>query len=184
MEFKTELEDYLTNRISAENIEKIGKSDKVNQELVDALWESVKTNKHPLAWRAAWALHHILSYNSNWKMMHQYIDEIINSIPNFTHNGQRRELLIVLQYFDINDLDIGKTVDLCYNMLFDSDEAIAVKAHAMQILYDISNIEPELKSELKQTLELMIQESSPGIKGRAKRLIKSLNKDLIRINKV
>ncbi len=178
MDIKESLEDYLVNNISSENIQQIRKSEKVNQQMVDTLWIIVKSNKHPQAWRAAWSLFHILSYKNNFELMRMYLNEIIEILPSFKHNGQKREMMKVILLFDAKDIEMGTIIDLCFEYLFSPKEALAVRVHAMQIIYNISEIEPDLKPELKAVLEIVMQETSPALKGRGRMLLKKLNKSI------
>lgn len=178
MDIKESLEDYLVNNISSENIQQIRKSDKVNQQMIDSLWIIVKSNKHPQAWRAAWSLFHILSYKNNFEFMRQYLNEIVKSLPNFKHNGQKREMMKVIQLFDANNIEMGTLIDICFDYLLSPKEALAVRVHAMQIIYNISEYEPDLKPELKGALEMLSQETSMALKGRSRMLLKKLNKEI------
>jgi hypothetical protein len=57
-------------------------------------------------------------------------------------------------------------------------EAAAIKVHAMQILYDISQKEPDLKPEVISAIELAIQEGTTGVKNRGRRMLKKLYKEI------
>ena len=61
MNVKKQIEDFILNNISKDNIDAIIKSDKVNQEMIDTLWDFSISNKHPQSWRAAWMLFHLLN---------------------------------------------------------------------------------------------------------------------------
>ena len=175
MGIKDSLEDYLINNISSENIQQIRKSDKVNQQMVNTLWIIVKDNKHPQSWRAAWSLFHILSYKNNFELMRQHLNQIIELLPSFKHNGQKREMMKVILLFDSRDIEMGTLIDICFEYILSPKEALAVRVHAMQIIYNISEYEPDLKPELKATLEMLSQETSMALKSRSRKLLKKLN---------
>ncbi len=72
----------------------------------------------------------------------------------------------------------GEIYDIAFSYL-NQPEAIAVKAHAMKVCYRIALEIPELRSELRFALEdqlLKYGNESPGIKSRANRILKLLNK--------
>ncbi len=180
MGIKDSLEDYLINNLSSENIQQIRKSEKVNQQMVDTLWSIIKSNEHPQAWRGAWSLFHILSYKNNFELMRQHLNEIVELLPSFKHNGQKREMMKVIQLFDARDIEMGTLIDICFEYLLSPKEALAVRVHAMQIIFDISEYEPDLKPELRGALEILAQETSPAIKGRSRMILKKLNKSIKR----
>jgi hypothetical protein len=61
--------------------------------------------------------------------------------------------------------------------LTSAKEPLAVRVHAMQILYNISEKEPDLKPEILAIFEhVMENHSSPGIISRGKKLVQKLRK--------
>ena len=130
------------------------------------------SNKPPIAWRAAWTIWHFT--NKRKELMRKYIDRIIEDLPNYKFDGQKREMMKVLLLFDIKEIEIGHLLNTCYSFLISPKESLAVRVHAMQIIFNISEIEPELKPELKSTLLFHIQESSAGFKSRANKLLKAM----------
>ena len=78
---------------------------------------------------------------------------------------------------DIPEEQSVKVLDFCFKMLT-LFETAAIKVHAMQILYNISQKEPGLKPELISAIELAIQEGTTGVKNRGQRMLKKLRKEV------
>ena len=55
-------------------------------------------------------------------------------------------------------------------------EALAIKVHSMQIMYNISETEKDLKPELASIIEYQYDLNSVGFKSRADKLLKKLYK--------
>jgi hypothetical protein len=110
--------------------------------------------------------------------MRPYISEILAKLAQLPHPGQRRELLKVLMFFEPQEMDMGILFNLSYSLFTNPDESLANIVHSMQILYNISQIETELKPELLSTIELMLPQSKAGFKSRGGKLAKKLRKQI------
>jgi len=69
-------------------------------------------------------------------------------------------------------------VHTCFEWLNDPAEAIALKIYSMTILYKISNTYPDIKPELISSIENEIPKNSPAIRGRGRRILKRLYKEV------
>ena len=77
---------------------------------------------------------------------------------------------------DIPDDLLGITADICFSFLNSCQEPVAIRAHSMTILYNIVKKYPELKEELKVSIEDQIPYGSAGIKNRGNKILKALEK--------
>ena len=67
-------------------------------------------------------------------------------------------------------------IDTCYGYIKNPNEAIAVRAFAMTIIFNISKPYPELLSELKSVLQFLNHpDESGGIKSRIKNTLKDID---------
>ncbi len=90
----------------------------------------------------------------------------------------KRNIIRVWQYVDIPEEYIGEVYDLCYGYL-NSTEAIAVRAFSITVCHHIAIQLPELKPELRLTIEDLLmknQDGSPAIKSRANKILAQLKK--------
>ena len=78
--------------------------------------------------------------------------------------------------YDIPEKDQGVLIDLCFSYLVSEQYPVAVKAHAMQIIYQHVLLYPELKDELIAVLQDQELNNSVGFKSRGQRLIKQMEK--------
>ena len=171
---KESVKEFLIEEISRDRLDRLNESDEIDGELfVSLLWEIMISNTHPYAWRAAWTMFHYVEKRK--ELSRKYLTEIIELLPHFKHNGQKREMMKVLLLFPMKELDFEKLIDICFNILINPKENIAVRVHAMQIIFNIGDIEPDIRLELKIVLEDGIQNNeSKGFVGRAKKLLKKM----------
>jgi hypothetical protein len=129
-------------------------------------------DKDPVAWRSAWILdgsdeqHPGLASGSLSRMIHR--------LPEIESTGTLRSLLRLLCRYPIDEADQGILIDLCFGYLVSELFPVAVKVHAMQIIYNHVLIYPELKEELVAVIQDQVVNNSVGFKSRGMRIIKQL----------
>ncbi|RLD45199.1 MAG: hypothetical protein DRI86_05885 [Bacteroidetes bacterium] len=168
-----EIENFLIEELSvnrAKSLKNIDNSKK--EELTRLLWEIMISNKHPHSWRAAWSIFHLVEKQK--ELMRPYLSEIIKLLLSFKYDGQKREMMKVLLLFPTTDLEMGKLVGICFRILDNPNESLAVRVHAMQIIFNISEIELEIKPELKSTIIHHLDNSSKGFKSRGNKLLRKM----------
>jgi len=133
--------------------------------------------KEQIAWRAAWLCEKINDHHPG--ILAPWIDVVTRSLPRIKHHGLRRQLLKIVTLYPIAEADRGLLTDYCLERLEDTSDPSAVKAHAMQILYNISEAEPDMKEELLQVLEWTLETGeTAGIQARARNLANRLRKEI------
>jgi hypothetical protein len=137
------------------------------------LWFALH-EKDPLAWRAAWLLDG--SDEKKPGLSRPHIPEIIRALPGLKSKGTLRSLLRLLTRYDIPEEQQGILIDLCFSYLVSELYPVAVKAHAMQIIYNHVLLYPEMKNELIAVLEDQAPYNSVGFKARGNILIKKMEK--------
>jgi len=97
-------------------------------------------------------------------------------LPTVKKDGVKREYLKMISEFPLpeNDEELGILLKVCFDYLADPLEPTAVKAHSISILCGISKIIPEIIPELRTTIEVVMQEGSPGIVNRSDKALKEL----------
>jgi hypothetical protein len=131
-------------------------------------------DKDPLAWRACW----VLDGSDELKpgMARRHIPQIVQALPQLESKGTLRSLLRLLSRYDIPEEEQGLLIDLCFSYLVSELYPVAVKVHAMQIIYKHVLLYPELKDELVAVIEDQMANNSVGFKSRGSRLIKQMEK--------
>lgn len=170
MDFRSSLADIPSGVGRDLLIREVVKSESYFHELLQlALHE-----KDPLAWRASW----VLDGSDEFKpgLAQKHIPAIIKALPGLESMGSLRSLLRMLCRYDIPEEKQGILIDLCFSYLVSELYPLAVKAHAMMIIYNHVLIYPELKGEFITVIEDQADNNSVGFKTRAKNLIKQLEK--------
>ncbi len=96
------------------------------------------------------------------------------------HVAVKRNVVRVMQFLNIPVKHRARVFDHCINYIADPKETIAVRCFAMTVASKIVKQYPELISELEQTINLLIKDSTPGLKARAKKVLKDLEKSGIK----
>ncbi|MGB0777378.1 MAG: hypothetical protein ACPGR7_05060 [Flavobacteriaceae bacterium] len=130
--------------------------------------------------RAAWVLDIALE-----KQIELFLDEVKLLIPLFQqvlNDGTLRCLLRMLshlsQYENKNDIQIlnptqrEELVNFSFDILI-SNELVAAKVHAMEILFQQENKFDWVKSALREELQNKILGQSPAYQARAKKILKN-----------
>ena len=130
--------------------------------------------KDPLAWRAGWILDG--SDELYPGLASDHISKIIQKLPDLKSTGTVRSLLRLLSRYEISEDDQGLLIDLCFGYMVSGFYPVAVKVHAMQIIYNHVLLYPELKNELVTVIEDQVENNSVGFKSRGMRIIGQLKK--------
>ncbi len=92
------------------------------------------------------------------------------------HDAVRRNIVRILQFIEIPRRLLGTVVSLCFQYLNDPETPVAIKANAMTVLVQATKLEPELRRELRTSLELLLPSMSGAICARARMVLRELEK--------
>jgi hypothetical protein len=128
----------------------------------------------PKSWRAAYQNDKI---NDNQpELLLPFLNEIIEQVQTETSSSKKRHFLKLISFKNLTKKQQGFLFDFCIKTLT-SDEPVAVRVHAMQILYNIAEIEHELIPEIILIIENEVQHhSTAGIITRGRKLSRKLEK--------
>lgn len=129
-----------------------------------------------LSSRAMWVLGHCSDIDYN--RVKPFLSMLINNLkqPNL-HNGVVRNTLRLFQKHPVPKKQESFLLDKCFEYIKNPSEAIAVRAFAMTVVFNISRPYPELLDELLMILnDLSVHENGPGIRSRLKNIIKEIHK--------
>ena len=133
-------------------------------------------NEEPLSRRAAWVVDTVAEKFPN--LLDPYLESIGASLPRFDHDGLKRLSLRMLSRSPLPQKYLGDLMNICFDWLISPKESVAVKVYAMEILYRMSNEEPELKKELADSIEWRLSEETPGFQNHGLKLLKKLYKEM------
>lgn len=146
-------------------------------ELFPVLLNLALHSKHKYSWRAAYLVDKIHDDYPDLVILN--LPAIIEKLKSETNSSKKRHWLKLISLNRIDSKYFGFLFDYCLLAFTSAKEPIAVRVHAMQILYNISESEIDLKHEVLETiLHEMEYHSSAGIKSRGSKLVKKLQQQL------
>lgn len=162
---------------SWENIDFVMKELSHNSEYFGLLMSITLHNTEQRSWRAAYLADKI--HDNFPELLIPYLPEIIKTLETEKNESKKRHYLKLISLNTIDPKYFGFLVDYCLKAFTSSKEAIAVRVHAMQILYNISEKERDLKPEILAIIEHEMEfHSTAGIKSRGSKLAKKLREQI------
>ena len=102
---------------------------------------------------------------------------MLENLKNNNHPSVTRNTVRVLRYMhEIPESSIGLAASICFKYLSTPSVPIAIRVFSMHILYKICLVEPDLKDELKMSIEDGMQHGSPGYKSAGRTILQKLLK--------
>jgi hypothetical protein len=140
--------------------------------LFKQLYELTFSPEHKIAWRACWIIDN--ASEDSPELLLPYIREIVSRLAVEKSGSMKRHFTRMLCRYQIPEGLLGQLVDISFKLLSPIED-VAVRANAMQLLYNISRREPDLKGELAVVLETLLEEGgTPGIVSKASKLLMQL----------
>lgn len=152
-----------------------------NPELFKELIQLALLNEEPVSRRAMWVID--VASEKNPAILKPYLNDLIIHLSKYNHDGLKRHTLRMLSRYDIRFDDFLHILDLCFEFIKSAKESVAVRYQAMNLLYVMSNKEPDLKYELATTIEMQMHEGSIGLKNHSRKLFSKLKSEITRIEK-
>ena len=128
-----------------------------------------------LAFRSSWTLTKICDRFP--EMIYPHLNKLSESLSQITNESVQRSFMRIISLSNLNKIGVkyhGILAEFCFKSLRSGFSAIAVKAYAMEILFNLTAIYPELKNELLATINMLHGEESAGIIARGKQIAKKL----------
>lgn len=171
---KEELTELLD---SWDNIEIVAKELSHSPQYFALLMSIALYNKEQKSWRAAYLADKI--HDDFPELLIPYLPEIIEKLKTEKNGSKRRHWLKLISMNTIEPKYFGFLVDYCLKAFTSAKEAIAVRVHAMQILYHISEIERELKPEILAIIEHEMEfHATAGILSRGSKIANKLRRQI------
>jgi len=152
-----------------------------NQKRFDALMELFLANEYRVTQRAAMAVGH--SADLHPKLIKKHLKSLLENLnsPDIHDAVKRNTVRLFDKHFDLPEELLGIAAELCFGYLDDPQEAVAVRAFSMGVLYKICLKEPELGNELIMVLEDHLPHGSAGFKSRGNKILAKLRKQQDRL---
>jgi hypothetical protein len=171
-----QLTDLLMVETSRRNTDLVADIIFSKPELFDELVSIYLRNEEPVSRRAVWVVDTVAEKIPG--LLEPYLESIAEALPDFEHDGLKRVSLRMLARSPLPGKYIAGLMNICFDWLVAPKESVAVKVYAMEILYRISQVEPELKKELADSIEWRIAEGTPGFKNRGLKTLKKLYREM------
>lgn len=134
------------------------------------------SSENKLAFRASWILTKVCDKYP--EIIHPHLPRIVEKISKLDNESALRSFLRILSLTDLTQLDKkhhGMLADECFSQLNSGFSAIAIKAYAMEILYRLSVLYPELINELAISIRNIMDLKSAGIISRGRAILKKIS---------
>lgn len=143
-------------------------------EHLDALMKLVFDDREDRNWRAAWMVDRL--HDKHPELIIPYLPMMTDFVLT-THNiGKKRHLLKLISQHAIQEDKMATLLNFCIDIFTSAHETVAVRVHAMQILFQIALKEPDFANELIELIEHEIEfHGSAGIAARGRKLLKKLH---------
>ena len=169
--------DLLNLLESWDNLELILHEFQSSPEDLKALMKVAIYSNHPNSWRAIYIADKI--HETRKEYIQPYITEMVEQLKVELHHGKKRHFLKLISLNTIPPQYFGFLVEYCLNTFTSAKEPVANRVYAMQILFNISETEPELKPELLEVIRHEIGlHPTPGIRSRGTKLVKKLQNQI------
>jgi len=169
------LRDELLKEHTKENcmriVRWIGNSEQRFAQLIDLFINE----EYRVVQRAAWPLSYVLQDHPGLAKKH--LPVLLDNLDNPALGGAaKRNTLRALQTVPIPEKYHGVVMNHCFNYISDPTEKAAVKAFALTVLENLSQLYPDIKGELKLIIEEAMPNESPAFISRAKKILTRMSK--------
>jgi len=124
-------------------------------------------------WRAAWMLDKI--HEIHPELIVPHLPAMTEFVLTTQNAGKKRHLLKLIGLHELPEDRMAVLLNYCIDVFTSPGEPIAVRVHAMQILFNIAQKEPDFTGELIELIENEMElHGSAGIASRGRHLIKKL----------
>ncbi|MEZ5041194.1 MAG: hypothetical protein R2828_14955 [Saprospiraceae bacterium] len=145
-----------------------------DQDRFDSLMDLFLEGEYRVVQRAAWVVcEAALAHPS---LIQPHLDALLHAMETPKHDAVLRNGLKILAEMDIPAAYMGKAATISFDLFAAPKTPIAIKVHAMQVIANLCQYEPDLAEELKLLIEDHWEQASAGYKSRARRVLKQLEK--------
>lgn len=123
-----------------------------------------------LSQRAAWAVSYCAEHHR--ELVKPYFNKLVQQLErDDTHVAVRRNVARMLQFIDIPKRFEGRVYDVCYNLLDDAHQPVAVRAFALSAAAKVAKGEPALLDELRLVATKYPSLMTAGFRSRCRRVL-------------
>lgn len=143
-----------------------------DKKLFNQLFQLIFSGDHRLAWRSCWIID--IASEERPDLLSDKLSLIIGGFLSTEDRSLKRHFTRILCRYQISEEDQGAIVNRSFELLAPSEPA-AVRVFALQLLFNISLVVPDLKRELISVIESLMEEgASRGFINRSEKLLRKL----------
>lgn len=162
---------------SGDNVPLISRHLTDRPELLATLMNIVLRNGGATSWRAAWIADKI--HEIRPELVTPFLPDMTQFALKTPDAGKKRHLLKLISLHPIPDENMAELLNFCITLFTNPAEPVAIRVHAMQILFNIVEKEPAFSGELIDLIEHEIEfHGSAGLNSRGRKLLKKLRKNV------
>lgn len=169
-----DLQSALLKEHSKNNALRIAQYIGQHQEQFDALMHLFLNGNYRTSQRAAMVVG--ICAEAYPGLIKPHMKPMVENLRNPVNDAVKRNTVRTLQFLNIPESLLGETADICFGLLSNPKEAIAIKVFSMTVLLHIVQKVPELKNELQIIIEDQLPFGSTGFKSRGLKVLKALKK--------
>lgn len=146
-----------------------------NEQRFEELMNLFLYDEYRVCQRAAWVVSGVGDIYP--ELLEPYIVKMLENLQNKVHPAVIRNTVRVLNNIkELPDSSLGLAATLCFQYLETPSVPVAIRVHAMRLLYKISLKEPELKNELRLLIENFMEYESAAFLAAGREILTKLSK--------
>jgi hypothetical protein len=158
---------------SWENLNLIVRHISDHPEYLNVLIKIALDDSQPQNWRAIWMVDKI--HEKHPELILPYLEPMTDFLLTTQNTSKKRHLLKLISLNNLPEENLGRLLNYCIDVFSNAAEPVAVRVHAMQILFNIAQKEPDFSGELIELIEHEMEyHGSAGIASRGNKLLKKL----------
>jgi hypothetical protein len=120
--------------------------------------------------RSSWAVNYCAEQHP--ELVKPYLTKLIDLLEEREgHDAIRRNIARLLQFVEIPHRFRGRVYSVCYDLVDDPTQPVAVRVFALSVAANIAKNEPDLMCELRLMCNKYLPSASAGFKSRARRVL-------------
>lgn len=169
------IREMLSEKTEFGAIDLIADTALVRQSVLRILFDFSLGEDPTLAFRSAYTLQK--AEEKRHGVLKNYYGKMIEAMPSLLNESVIRSFLnitIAAGVKHLSNSEQGILADCCFSWLNDPASAIAIKAYSMELIYQLSEIYPELAIELVASINNNMESGSAGVKARGRMILNKL----------
>lgn len=170
-----DLIDFINRVMSMKEADWLAEAAHANPGLFGKLLEYSLKDDNRLAFKASWILTKVCDKYP--ELIRPHLRDVISHLPEIKNDSVTRSFMRILSFEDMRafaEKQHALLADFCLSGLNSPVTPVAIKAYAMEILYRLTVLYPELGNEVTTSIRSAMENGSPGILSKGKKVLKKI----------